>query len=305
MKSINLWVFIGLLFANTSNAKELQFDDQYRVFGGDAVSLKEVIGKKPIYIKFWATWCLECRKELPHLEQTYQKYSNKLAMYAVNLNINETDEYIQTLKEKHALTIPIVMDNNGSIAGNFQFEGTPFHVLIDSTGKVIYTTYKDGEALAKNLEQLASRKSVAVVDDSAQIQKTLGATSQMNGLLLVYLATTWCDWYMKDLHPEMSSNCVKATHLVNDLYQRYPKTALQSYVSHLWTDEKYLRDYTEKFAIKYPVVIDKNGNIARHYQTSEYPTLLVIKNGKEIRRITRFDNSADILADVGKLLSKP
>lgn len=302
MKYIYPLLFIGLLFTNNGYAKELQFDDQYAVFGGEPVSLKAVIGKKPVYMKFWATWCLECRQELPHLEQTYQKYRNKLAMYAVNLNINETDEYIKTLQQKHKLTIPIVMDNNGSIAGNFQFPGTPFHVLIDATGKVIYTTHKDDDALAKNLKQLASQKAVAVIDDSAQIQKTTPVMSQTKGLSLLYLATTWCDWYMKDLHPEMSNNCINATRLVNDLHQQKPNTPLQAYVSHLWTDEKYLDEYKEKFLIKYPVSIDNNGDVARLYQTTEYPTLLVLKDGKEIRRFARFDKPANVMKEIDNLM---
>lgn len=303
MKTIFSWLLMGFVFSLSVNAKELQLDDQYTVFGGEPFSLKAVIGKKPVYLKFWATWCLECRKELPHLEQTYQKYRDKLAIYAVNLNINETDEYIKKLQQKNNLTIPIVMDNNGSIAGNFQFEGTPFHVLIDATGKVIYTTYKDDEILEKNLEQLANQKTVAVIDDSAQIKKSPEIKSDAKGVSLVYLATTWCDWYMKDLHPEMSSNCLKATHLVNDIYRQYPNSSLQSYVSHLWTDEKYLAEYKDKFAIKYPVSIDSNGDIARHYQTSEYPTLLVLKDGKEVGRFSRFDNSSDVAKEIGKLLS--
>ncbi len=121
-------------------AKPLQLAEQYQVFDSKPVDLRQVVGQKPVYIKFWATWCLDCRKELPSLQQTYEKYRDKIAIYAVNLNINETDEYIRRLKEKNQLTIPIVMDNNGSIASNFQFFGTPFHALINAKGEVVYTT---------------------------------------------------------------------------------------------------------------------------------------------------------------------
>ena len=302
MKCLLSACMIGLIFTHLTYARELQLDEQYTVFGGSPVSLKAVIGKEPVYLKFWATWCLDCRKELPHLQETYENYRDKIAIYAVNLNINETDEYIEKLQTKHSLTIPIVMDNNGSIAGNFQFEGTPFHVLIDATGKVIYTTYKDDEALANNLQQLANQKTLTVIDNSAQVEKPAHVKSSLRGLSLVYLATTWCDWYMKDIHPEMSSNCIRATILVNDLYRQKPDIALQSYVSHLWTDEKYLDEYKEKFSIKYPVKIDCNGTVARYYQTTEYPTLLVFNDGKETGRFTRFDKPEAVMAKINTLL---
>jgi hypothetical protein len=102
----------------------------------------------------------------------------------------------------------------------------------------------------------------------------------------------------------MSGNCVNATQLVNDLYRQKPDIALQSYVSHLWTDEKYLNEYKEKFAIKYSVTIDSNGEIARHYETTEYPTLLVFNSGKEIGRFTRFEKPNEVQADISKLLSR-
>lgn len=302
MKRISPYLLIALLWTSLTHAKELQLDDHYDLFEGKPVSLQSIIGKKPVYLKFWATWCLDCRRELPHLEQTYQKYHDKLTIYAVNLNINETDEYIRNLQEKNHLTIPILMDNNGSIAGNFDFQGTPFHVLLDAKGNVVYTTYKDDDVLEKNLEQLARNEKVAVIDNSAQIEKSSFTKTQTKGFSFVYLATTWCDWYMKDIHPEMSSNCIKATDTVNQLHRQQPNISLQSYVSHLWTDEKYLAEYKSKFSISYPVDIDLKGDIARYYQVTEYPSLLVFNNQQEIGRFTNFDKPAVILKEIEKLL---
>lgn len=35
---------------------------------GGSVALAELAGRKPVYLKFWATWCKPCRKQMPHLE---------------------------------------------------------------------------------------------------------------------------------------------------------------------------------------------------------------------------------------------
>ncbi|ACE85071.1 TlpA family protein disulfide reductase [Cellvibrio japonicus] len=297
-------LLIGMLLTLEATAKPLQLDAQYAVFDGDPVSLQQVLGKQPVYLKFWASWCLDCRRELPHLQQTYERYRDRIAFYAVNLNINEEDTYIQALKDKHQLTIPIVMDNNGSIAGNFQFHGTPFHVLINRTGDVVYTTYKDDAQLASNLEQLASLGTLATAKNSAQIARTSTPVTLPEGLALVYFATTWCDWYMADIHPDMARNCTQADQLVNQLHKQHPNIPLQSYVSHLWTEEKYLKEYIEKFNIRYPVTVDTEGAIARYYQNSEYPTLLLFDKGKELKRFSRFENPEDVLAQLNTLLGK-
>src|SRR5690606_32355206 len=87
-----LSLLIVLCFSSGLHAKDFHLDDSYSLFGGGSVSLKEVIGKKPVYLKFWASWCLDCRRELPSLEQAYRTYGEEIAMFAVNLNINETEE---------------------------------------------------------------------------------------------------------------------------------------------------------------------------------------------------------------------
>lgn len=291
-----------VIFLWSLHASALQLDKEYQVFDGKTINLQEVVGSKPVYIKFWATWCLECRQELPSLQKTYEKYKNKIAIYAVNLNINETDEFIRRLKEKNQLTIPIVMDNNGSIAGNFQFYGTPFHVLINTKGELVYTTYKDDDALQKELEKLSK----TVVKNDAE--KTAAKTSSKHisepaGISMVYFSATWCDWYMKDIHPEMSKNCISATQMMNQVYKENTKIPLKAYVTYLWTEPKDLDEYLKKNTIAYKVEIDLENQLARHYQVTQYPSLLILKDGKEIKRFNQFDNPATInktLADLIK-----
>lgn len=289
MQARNFLLVLLLLFSPWLSAKPLQFEAEYQTFEKQPVSLQALIGKKPIYLKFWATWCLDCRRELPSLEQTYQKYSDKIAIFAVNLNINETDEAIRSLQQKHKLTIPILMDSNGTIAGNFEFKGTPFHVLINKQGEVVYTTYKDDEQLADQLAKLASNTKTAVADTTV---KTSATTSELpKGTAVLYFSATWCDWYMKDIHPELSSNCINSLQTIDKLYRSTPKLQLSAYVTHLWTEQTDVNDYSKKFSLPYKVSMDENNEQFRRFKASGYPTVIVLKDGREITRITDFDGS--------------
>ena len=230
---LSLLLFIAPLL----NAKALQFEQSYQTFEHEAVELQAIVGKKPLYLKFWATWCLDCRHELPSLEQTYVKYKNTLAMFAVNLNINETDAAIRKLQQKNKLTIPILMDNNGTIAGNFEFKGTPFHVLINRQGEVIYTTYKDDAQLAAQLQLLAQDSPAAIATTEGVMPTTTASATLPKGIALLYFSATWCDWYMKGVQPEIGVNCVNAQHTVDELYSAQPNLQLTAYVTHLWTEK--------------------------------------------------------------------
>jgi len=39
---------------------------------GDVIDLGGLYGRKAVYIKFWATWCVPCRQQMPHFEQAYE-----------------------------------------------------------------------------------------------------------------------------------------------------------------------------------------------------------------------------------------
>lgn len=302
MLKLRWFLFLLIIGSGELQAKPLQLAEQYEVFDGNPIDLRQVVGHKPVYIKFWATWCLDCRKELPGLQQTYERYRDKISIYAVNLNINETDDYIRRLKQKNNLTIPIVMDSNGSIASNFQFYGTPFHALINAQGEVVYTTYKDDETLQQQLQLLAaSQKAPGSSQPEVTTQDTVPKLP--NGFSLIYFSATWCDWYMKDIHPEMTANCHAANKLVNDI-SRQSAIPVTAYVTHLWTEQKDVADYVKKFSITYPVSIDKDNANARHFKSLQYPSLLVFKGDKEIKRFTKFSNEKMIQQEIMQLLGK-
>lgn len=299
-------LILGLLLiaAPLVNAKALQFDASYETFEHQKVDLKSFIGTKPVYLKFWASWCLDCRHELPSLEKTYQKYHSQMAIYAVNLNINETDEAIKKLQQKNNLTIPILMDNNGTIAGNFEFKGTPFHVLINRKGEVVYTTYKDDAQLAAQLDMLAkdSQKATETPERVNQVDTT--NTQLPNGVSLVYFSATWCDSYMQDVDAEISKNCINAIHTIDKLYRAQPTTQLIAYVTHLWTEQADLTDYRKRFSVPYKVTMDENNERFRHFKASGYPTLIVFNNGSEVERFTKFTADDTTLAKIKEAIGK-
>ncbi|WP_331344033.1 TlpA family protein disulfide reductase [Cellvibrio sp. UBA7661] len=299
------WLLVLFISLSASlHAKPLLLENQYQIFEGEKASLQAVIGAKPVYLKFWATWCLECRHELPSLEQAYQKHRDQIAMFAVNLNINETDTAIKKLQQKHRLTIPVLMDNNGTIASNFVFKGTPFHVLINRKGEVVYTTYKDDAQLAQQLALLAKDSAAAsqVIDINTAAQSS--SKPLPSGISLVYFSATWCDWYMKDIHPEISNNCIYAQRAVDKLYRSTPGLQLSAYVTHLWTEAKDVEEYSKKFSLPYKVTMDDNNNEFRRFKASGYPTLIVFKNGMETARFTEFDQGENTFNALKRALEK-
>lgn len=54
---------------------------------GKETELSDHIGEKVILINFWATWCLPCIKEFPHLQELYETYQEKeFIMFAISVD---------------------------------------------------------------------------------------------------------------------------------------------------------------------------------------------------------------------------
>lgn len=91
---------------------------------------------KVIYVDFWASWCVPCRKSFPWINQIQQKYGeDNFVIIAVNVDRDKTlaDAF---LKETPA-NFPIVYDPEGKLARQFKLKGMPSSYLLDKQGKVI------------------------------------------------------------------------------------------------------------------------------------------------------------------------
>src|SRR5690606_12662893 len=58
--------------------------------GGGQMSLDELEGQV-VMINFWATWCVPCREEMPHLEALYKRYSS-LGFTLLGVNVEDDEK---------------------------------------------------------------------------------------------------------------------------------------------------------------------------------------------------------------------
>jgi thiol-disulfide isomerase/thioredoxin len=103
---------------------------------GQVVSLETFRGK-PVLLDFWATWCAPCVESLPAVEKLYSETADK---GLVLLSIDEGED-VETLakflaKRKQPWPNYHLTDE---IADAFPAHGIPYFVLVDASGKVVYS----------------------------------------------------------------------------------------------------------------------------------------------------------------------
>lgn len=270
---------------------------ELKTFPGESTVSLAALTDKPIYLKFWATWCKPCMKQMPHFEQIAQKYADDINVVAVNININEEKTRIQQVIQRFGLTMPIWLDNEGELGVALGLVGTPYSVLIDQQGQVIYTTHSADADLDKRLAMLAAGQTPSL--EPAGIPQTEQTAERLRpwktGEHLVFFTATWCDWYLADTRPEMADRCQTAQERLKSVYQRLPDKPWQGVVNHLWTDDKALNDFQKRYVPPIDFRIDHGGVLFNHFSIRDIPTLLWINDGKVVERITDFKNTKEIV----------
>lgn len=106
---------------------------------GQQVDLGKYIGKTPMLIEFWATWCPNCRELMPTLLEAEKKYGQKVKFVALAVAINQSPEKVRRFLAAHPLPHDTFYDTDGKAAGAFDAPATSYVVVLDRTGRVVYT----------------------------------------------------------------------------------------------------------------------------------------------------------------------
>lgn len=254
---------------------------------GQIVKFESFLGKKPVYLKFWATWCKPCMEQMPHFQHAYEQYGDKIQFVAINIDLNDDAHSVAKVKERFSLSMPLFTDLTAQVAKHYEFMGTPFHVLIDSDEKVIFQGHEADKALDNTLRLLSHNGKV----EKARLlgEKQSEATPLVipnKGKKVVLFTATWCDWYLADTRPTMAKQCVLAQQHVNKLAEQGIDVEVK--VSQLWTDQTAVREYVDKFSATMPVSIDYGNDLFIKNDINSVPNLLIYSDGKLVSKQAKF-----------------
>ncbi len=128
------------------------------------IDLRAHLGKSVVMLDFWATWCGPCVEAMPHVGGVARQYADRgLVFYAVN--VGEDADTIKEFLKSQELDVSVAMDQDNSIAQQYQASGIPQTVLIGKDGKVqvVHVGFAEGlaEILSQQVEELLTGKNLA------------------------------------------------------------------------------------------------------------------------------------------------
>ena len=121
---------------------------------GSKINLKDLRGKNVLLV-FWSTQCDYSEGELEDLKKFTETYRGRINILAVSYM--ETPHTVSVYEKNKQINFPIVIDADGSVFSKYGVDGTPFHFLIDKTGKIaaIWPNAADSFGLQTMLKNLS------------------------------------------------------------------------------------------------------------------------------------------------------
>lgn len=100
---------------------------------GQSFNIQSYQGR-PMLLHFWATWCSICKME----ENSIDSISEDYEVITVAMN-SGNDMEVTAYLEEQALSFPVVVDENGTIAERFGVRGVPTSFIIDPDANIEFT----------------------------------------------------------------------------------------------------------------------------------------------------------------------
>ncbi|WP_367307007.1 peroxiredoxin family protein [Alicyclobacillus acidocaldarius] len=104
---------------------------------GKRVWLSAYLGKKPVVLNAWASWCPPCREETPQFVSMYRTYGSEVQFLGVNLTSLDSVPAAEAFVRRYQIPYPVLFDTQGDFDRAYSVIAEPMTYVISKAGKVV------------------------------------------------------------------------------------------------------------------------------------------------------------------------
>jgi cytochrome c biogenesis protein CcmG/thiol:disulfide interchange protein DsbE len=155
-----LFIFLSfILITNLYSQPKLIHDFKLETISGEKISLYELLKSGPVYINFWAMWCVPCRAELKALQQIYDEFKFRgVNVISINIDSPRSTSKVKSFIAGQKYAFPVLLDPNQEVFKKLNGYNLPYSLLIDRDGKLVKVrnSYLPGDEkeIKKDIETL-------------------------------------------------------------------------------------------------------------------------------------------------------
>lgn len=158
---IALVSMLFLLLAVSSQGEEFPLAPKFTLKSVDneVVVLDSLLGKGPIVVSFWATWCKPCVAEHDRLRKIYQELKEDgLEILAISEDGPRSISRVKPFATARKLEYPVLLDPEKTVGRLYNVWAIPALFVLDEEGRIRFTHrgFKPGDEviLREELEKL-------------------------------------------------------------------------------------------------------------------------------------------------------
>ncbi|HET9912509.1 MAG TPA: redoxin domain-containing protein [Anaerolineales bacterium] len=105
-------------------------DFELTALTGETIRLSQFRGQ-PVLLSIGATWCPDCRKEAPLLQELHKTHPELVILM---VDSKEGPDIVQQFADEFGITHPILLDRDGAVMELYQVFAIPTDLFIDAEG---------------------------------------------------------------------------------------------------------------------------------------------------------------------------
>lgn len=148
MKKISVFLALLTLLVFSGRSFSQGYDFDLTDLEGNNVKLSELIKKGPVFVQFWATWCVPCKEEMKVLNELYNKYQDSgFVFVAITIDDQKSLSKVKPYIESKSYKFPVLFDTDKNVFSNMGGQDPPYSVFLDRNNNVFktYSGYIQGD----------------------------------------------------------------------------------------------------------------------------------------------------------------
>ncbi|HEX5005446.1 MAG TPA: TlpA disulfide reductase family protein [Gemmatimonadales bacterium] len=160
-RGLGVLLGVALLGAGPAGAQEPGVGDSAPIVAvhdldGASVDLGQWIGRKPVFLEFWATWCTSCAALDPAVRAARARYGSAVEFIGINITVGDARDTVRAWVTDHAPPWRVLYDDEGVSQRAYDVAATSYVVIIDRSGRIAYTGVGGTQSFDAALRRVAS-----------------------------------------------------------------------------------------------------------------------------------------------------
>ena len=110
-----------------------------RTLDGKPVDIGSWVGKAPMVIEFWASWCSSCKQLEDSFLALEKKYGRRAKFIGVAVSVSQSPARVKAYTQKYKYRHETFFDTEGKATEAYDVPATSYVVVVNRKGDVVYT----------------------------------------------------------------------------------------------------------------------------------------------------------------------